>query len=105
MICGQENGCGLELPPGAAHINLEACIVALKACRVCQEPVTFICHPNCLPVEIARRGGKLATGAAERKIMEGISRFFMGDQPKPPKQPRQRPEEPYGPGSGGDWQP
>lgn len=92
-------GCELTLSAGSAHVNSDGCIAALKEalaeakkCATCQQPVPTVIHPGCIPVEVARRGGKIATDAAQKKIMEGIARIFSGDEEQKDERPRGGPK-------------
>lgn len=81
MICGQPNGCGLELRPGEAHVGLESCVEALRGCRVCHEPIAVPLHPGCVPAEVGRRAARHGASALEdwlrkkaAEVVEGIGR-------------------------------
>lgn len=98
MICGQPGGCGLELAPGSAHLNLESCCAALRACRVCGTEVSVIVHPGCAPRLVAQRGAdagsRLAGDYVQRKATEMIDDFLNPKEGKRKKRGRAEPLDP-----------
>ncbi len=86
MNCQQVSGCGLSLPRGAAHLNLESCVEAMKdalekatTCRACGTEVVTVLHAGCVPAELVNRGAKLGTGVLERRITEWLAERLSGD--------------------------
>jgi hypothetical protein len=78
MICQQVGGCGLDLPPGSAHVNLESCVAALKACKVCGAEGAVAVHPRCVAHAAAQRGAQIGVSVAERRILDAVNGWLSG---------------------------
>jgi endogenous inhibitor of DNA gyrase (YacG/DUF329 family) len=77
--------CALPMPPGAVHVSESGCIEALRhaldaatTCVECQTPVKVVCHPGCVHRLVGKRAVDLGLGAAERKVIEGVTDFLGG---------------------------
>lgn len=80
MACAR---CLLELSPGAAHINPESCVDALRHaldnalnCRECGIPVLMPLHAGCMARAAAKGGAALGAQVAERKLRDAITNFM-----------------------------
>lgn len=71
--------CDLELPPGAAHLNEDSCIQALKAamvelatCRGCEKGVKFGLCPGCAAKAFAQGVAARGLGRLKESLLEGF---------------------------------